>query len=108
MKNRPKKPSTPVERHETVRQEIISALEGRELSAKEISAEVRISEKEVYGHLEHIQKTVTNTGHSLVITPAGCRKCGFVFTRRDRFKKPGRCPACRGELISQPLFSILI
>ena len=58
MKNKPKKPPVPAERYDTVRQEIISALTGQTLSAKEISPMVKASEKEVYSHLEHIQKTI--------------------------------------------------
>lgn len=106
MKRKPKEPFIPVERHETVRQKIISVLEGQTLSAKDISADVMVSEKEVYEHLEHIQKTLNKRERNLIITPAECKKCGFVFRKRDRLKKPGRCPVCRGELISEPLFSI--
>lgn len=106
MKRKPKEPFIPVERHETVRQKIISVLEGQTLSAKDISADVMVSEKEVYEHLEHIQKTLNKRDRNLIITPAECKKCSFVFRKRDRLKKPGRCPVCRGELISEPLFSI--
>ena len=106
MKRKPKEPFIPVERHETVRQKIISVLEGQTLSAKDISADVMVSEKEVYEHLKHIQKTLNKRERNLIITPAECKKCGFVFRKRDRLKKPGRCPVCRGELISEPLFSI--
>jgi len=106
LKRKPKEPFIPVERHETVRQKIISVLEGQTLSAKDISADVMVSEKEVYEHLEHIQKTLNKRDRNLIITPAECKKCSFVFRKRDRLKKPGRCPVCRGELISEPLFSI--
>jgi len=106
MKIKPKAPFVPVERHDTVRKEIIAALEGRTLSAKEISGEVRISEKEVYDHLEHIRLTMTEKGRRLIINPAECGKCGFVFKKRERLKKPGRCPVCRAETIHEPLFSV--
>jgi predicted Zn-ribbon and HTH transcriptional regulator len=106
VKKKPKEPFIPVERHETIRQKIVSVLEGQTLSAKEISSHVMVSEKEVYEHLEHIQKTLNKRERNLIITPAECKKCGFVFRKRDRLKKPGRCPVCRGELISEPLFSI--
>lgn len=106
MKNKPRKPAVPRERGETARREIASVLEGRVLSAKEISAQVGLSEKEVYGHLEHIQKTLNKGDCHLVVTPAECIKCGFVFRKRERLKKPGRCPVCRSELIQQPLFTV--
>jgi predicted Zn-ribbon and HTH transcriptional regulator len=106
MKKGPKEPAIPVSMHDTVRHEILFALEQGSRSAGEISREVRISEREVYDHLEHIRKTAGKAGKHLIITPAECRKCGFVFTKRERLRKPGRCPLCRGESIQEALFSI--
>jgi predicted Zn-ribbon and HTH transcriptional regulator len=67
---------------------------------------VRISEKEVYEHLEHIRKTLSKRDRQLVIVPAECAKCGFVFSKRERVRKPGKCPVCKAESIREPLFSI--
>lgn len=106
MKSKFREPFIPVERHETIRQKIISLLEGKTLSAREISVEAGVSEKEVYGHLEHIQRTFNKMKHNLIVTPSVCKKCGFVFRKRDRLKKPGKCPVCRNEVISEPFFSI--
>jgi predicted Zn-ribbon and HTH transcriptional regulator len=105
-KNKPKQPPVPSERPETLRQEIIFVLEGRTLSAKDISANVGIREKDVYEHLGHIQKSLGRKGPSLLVTPAECKKCGFVFKKRERLKKPSKCPICRGQSIHEPLFSI--
>ena len=97
----------PPERKGTVRQEITALLEdSQSLTAKDISAEVRIPEKEVYGHLEHIRKSLNKTGRHLHIKPAECLKCGFIFSKRDRPKTPGRCPVCHEEHIQEPFFSI--
>jgi len=102
-----KRPFIPAERTGTVRKEIITLLEeGQALAALDISAEVRIPEKEVYGHLEHIQKSLIKSGKMLHVKPAECLKCGFVFTKRDRLKTPGRCPVCHHEHIQEPVFSI--
>lgn len=89
MKKKSKEPFIPVERHETIRQKIISVLEGQTLSAKDISADVRISEKEIYEHLEHIQRTLNKSEHIFILAPAVCKKCGFVFRKRDRLKNRG-------------------
>ncbi len=91
---------------DTVRREIVAALEAGERSARDLSSEIGIPEKEVYSHLEHIRKTMSAAGRQLHMTPAECRKCGFVFSKRERLKKPGKCPVCRGESIHEPLFSI--
>ncbi len=107
MKKKEKGPAVPVERHETLRHEIMSVLAQGTASAKDISFEVRISEKEVYDHLEHIRKSLLNKkDRQLVIMPAECAKCGFVFSKRERLRKPGKCPVCKGESIKEPLFSI--
>jgi len=102
-----KGPFVPPERKSTIRQEIISLLEERPfLTAKDLSAEIRIPEKEVYGHLEHIQKSLGKTGQHLIIKPAECLKCDFVFAKRGRLKTPGRCPVCHIEHIQEAFFSI--
>jgi hypothetical protein len=76
------------------------------ISAAEISTAVGLPEKEVSSHLEHIRRSLHATGAVLEIEPAECRHCGFVFAKRERMTSPGRCPVCRNEAISDPLFSI--
>jgi len=107
LHNRSKKPFVPVEREETLRQEIISLLQrGNPVSMRDISQELSISEKEVNAHLEHISRTMHHKGKRLVITPARCSKCGFAFRKRSRLKKPSRCPLCRSESIEEPLYAV--
>ncbi|MBU3981116.1 MAG: transcriptional regulator [Proteobacteria bacterium] len=106
MKIKPKVPSIPQEKHDTFRQEIISVLTRQTLSAREISAEVGISEKEVVDHLGHIRIAVRKSKGRLMIIPAECKKCGFKFKKRERLNKPGKCPICRSQQIQAPLFSI--
>lgn len=105
-KNRAREPAVPAERHETIRREIAEALVNRILSARDISGMVGIPTKEVYEHLEHIQRSMNRKEYQLVITPAECKRCGFVFRKRERTKKPGKCPVCRSETIEEPLFLV--
>ena len=107
MKKKSKEAFIPQEREDTIRHKIISILKGQPLSAKEISQDIGISEKEAYEHLEHIKKTVSKSGYNLAVTPSECNKCGFVFKKRERLKKPGKCPVCFSESISAPIFLIL-
>jgi len=99
-----KPPYLSPERRQTIRHEIISLLKERKLSAKDISAYVGIPEKEVYGHLEHIRKTLGKNRVKLIIIPPECITCGFIYKKRERLTKPGRCPVCRNELIQEALF----
>lgn len=106
---KPAGPRPPSERGETLRREIMSILEDGEHSAKDISQAAGIPEKEVYGHLEHIRKSMKSPrqgGAGLLVIPAECKKCGFIFKKRERLTKPGKCPVCRGTSILEPLFSI--
>jgi predicted Zn-ribbon and HTH transcriptional regulator len=63
----------------TIRPEIIALLSEGEYGAKNISKIVRISEKEVYEHLEHIGRVVKSKKRNVRIIPARCLECGFVF-----------------------------
>ena len=94
------------DRKETVRRKILSHLRGGPLTARQISSQIGIPEKEVYAHLPHVKKTVGNLGESLAITPAECNGCGFLFRKRERPTRPGRCPVCRSESISEPQFAV--
>ena len=103
MRSRPKQPSIPGDRHDTLRHQIVFVLSRESLTAREISERVGIEEKEVLEHLEHI-KIALHAG--LVKVPALCLGCGFSFRKRERLKAPGRCPVCRSERITEPRFSV--
>ena len=103
---RAKEPAVPEERYETLRRRIVTLLKGGPLSGKELSNELRIPEKDVCEHLEHIRKTMNKGECKFIVLPARCSKCGFVFRKRGRLKKPGKCPLCRSELVDPPLFSV--
>jgi transcriptional regulator len=106
MATKPKKPPIPAERDDTIRHGITALLSEGALSARDISAEVHIPEKEVYDHLEHIRTSHHAESRLLKVTPAVCLKCGFEFRKRERLRKPGKCPVCQGEHIEPPLFSL--
>lgn len=96
----------PVEKETTIRIEIMELLKNKELSMIEISKLVGISEKNISNHIEHIKKSLSNTGYFLKIKPAVCLECGYTFRKREKIKKPTKCPICRSEHIEDPLFKI--
>jgi len=91
---------------QTVRREIIDLLMDSEHSAREISARLGIREKEVYEHLEHIRRSVKAQKRKLVVVPARCLSCDYVFEERRRLSKPGRCPNCRATHLADPGYFI--
>jgi len=105
-KVRKRRETVPAERSETVRQEIRTFLDGPPATIREISQAVRASEKEVLGHLGHLERSLSGKGSKFIVSPAECEKCGFVFQKRTRLKKPGRCPLCRSTAVCEPLFSV--
>jgi hypothetical protein len=84
----------------------MALLEEQPVSARDVSGAVGMMEKEVYPHLEHIRRSLQRERRRLIVLPASCLKCGFVFRKRQRLTTPGKCPVCRSESISELLFSI--
>jgi predicted Zn-ribbon and HTH transcriptional regulator len=101
-----KTPPIPAEQLATLRQQIMDLLAQQPMTAKDISMAIGIGEKQVFPHLEHIQQSLRRQNRSLHITPPVCKHCGFTFTKRERLKKPGKCPVCRGEAIEEPVFAL--
>ena len=85
----------------TIRQQIMVLLAEGPYRAKEISQALGIPEKEVADHLHHIGRTLGHRRGELGIEPATCLSCGYVFRKRRRLKKPGRCPKCKEEQIRE-------
>ncbi len=94
------------EKQQTVRQTIMDHLDNTPMTARDISGAVGITEKDVYHHLDFIEKSVRQKGKKLHVDPAYCRDCGFVFKDRKKLKKPGRCPVCRDGRIASAVFTI--
>jgi transcriptional regulator len=107
MKVKIKEPAVPAERFDTIRRRIISLLLEHPGTARQMSTELRIPEREVYDHLEHIRRTMHKGEYRLLVQPAVCEKCGFTFRKRERLKAPGKCPLCRSELIADPVFDVV-
>lgn len=95
------------ERRETVREALRRALLDGPQTARELSARVAVSEKDVVAHLEHLVRSVKQSGDRFAIEQAACAACGFVFKDRSRFTRPSRCPRCKSQQLSTPRFAIV-
>ena len=91
----------------TVRQQIIDLLIERDMSANELSRAIGVREKEVATHLNHIGRSAAAKGKTLIIRPFQCLSCGYMFTERKRFTRPGRCPQCKSTHLEAPTFRII-
>ena len=90
----------------TIRKEMILLLGNNEMDARAISSAVGVGEKEVYTHLSHIARSVKHQRKKLIIKPAVCLGCGYVFEKRKRFTRPSRCPICKSEHIQSPMYRL--
>jgi len=96
----------PLAHMKTIRQDMMELLSGGEHNARSISQHLRLSEKEVCDHLSHINRSLVSKGKKLVVSPARCLECSYVFSDRRRFSKPARCPRCKGEHIEDPGYRV--
>jgi len=90
------------------RQRIIKLLEERDYSVSELARALELrgrgSGKVILEDLKVIQRTLKHQGRVLLIKPAECRKCGFIF--KPEIRVPSRCPRCGSEWIEEPRFKI--
>lgn len=91
---------------ETPRQAIRRHLIEAAHTAHELSALVRLPEKEVVPHLEHLARSLRGAGERLGVEPPRCIACGFTFRSRRRLSKPSACPRCRATHVSAPIFRV--
>ena len=70
-----------------------------------LARELNMRRDDVEEDLRHAIVSARAAGESVSIEPARCKGCGFVFDH-ERLSKPGKCPACRGTRIFEPLVSI--
>jgi predicted Zn-ribbon and HTH transcriptional regulator len=104
--SRDREPAGPPPRPSTVREDVRHALRGRFLTLRELSAEVRVSEKDLPQHLEHVARSARADGERLEVDPARCLACGFAFQDRTRLTRPSRCPRCKGQRLSAARYRI--
>ena len=88
----------------TRRQEIIEILSKEEKTAQELVNFFQLELKFILEDLEHVKKSVRP--RRLILKPAFCKACGFVFKERSRVSKPSKCPRCKKEWIQAALFGI--
>ena len=89
----------------TRRQEIIERLSKNEWEFDDLRHDLSLTVKILEEDLRHVERSVRAAGHRLVVTPARCEACDFVF-KSTAFHPPGRCPSCRERRIAGPWFRV--
>jgi hypothetical protein len=91
----------------TIRKRIIELLSEDELTAREISQAIGIRERDVYSHLPHVARSTAAQDKRLVVHPARCLACGYVFENRKRLTRPSRCPRCKRTHLQEPTYQVI-
>ena len=87
------------------RREVIAILSAGPRTASSVARELGLERRDVDSELRHVIRSARAAGQRVIIEPARCKTCGFVFDT-DRLTKPGRCPACKGSRLYEPLISL--
>lgn len=93
---------------DTRRERIVKLLTRNEpASLDDLCQELKVFDKRlILEDLHHIALTLRRTNSKLIMLPPTCLSCGFVFKDLKKPKLPSRCPKCKSERITQPLFQI--
>ena len=87
------------------RRALIDVLSHEPRSVSSIARELGLRRGDVEDDLRHALRSARAAGHDVEIIPARCKSCDFVFSV-EKLVKPGRCPACKGTLLYEPLIQI--
>jgi predicted Zn-ribbon and HTH transcriptional regulator len=89
----------------TLRRHLMDVLSREPRSVSSLAREIGLSRADVEDALRHMIRSARAAGHRIVVVPARCRTCGFVFDE-DRLTKPGKCPSCRSSRVFEPQIAV--
>jgi predicted Zn-ribbon and HTH transcriptional regulator len=89
----------------TTRQRIADALRDGPATASDLSREIGIPRSSVYGHLQHVARSLDGGGEQFLVAPPECKNCGFSAFD-DPVNYPSRCPKCRNEGIEEAVYKV--
>lgn len=83
------------------RRDLIDLLAQGPTTVAALARLLEVHPKDLEQDIEHLRKSLKRSAYRVVVNPAHCRKCGFVF-RKQKLRKPAKCPACHGSWIEEP------
>jgi transcriptional regulator len=89
----------------TFRRDLVKILSAQPRSVSSIARDLGLDRRDVEEDLRHAIRSAQAAGHTVIIEPARCKQCGFVFGE-DRLAKPGKCPKCKGSRLYEAQISI--
>lgn len=87
------------------RRHLIDLLSRELRSVSSLARELGSTRGTLEEDLRHAIRSARAQGHDLLVVPARCKSCGFVFGE-DKLTKPSRCPACKGTRLHEPMIGL--
>ena len=87
------------------RRQLLDLLSSEFRSVSSLARELGMARGDVEDDLRHALRSARAAGHDIEVVPARCKSCDFVFSE-EKLLKPGRCPACKGSRLFEPMIGI--
>jgi transcriptional regulator len=88
------------------RRQLLDLLSSEPRSISSLARELGMKRGDVEMDLEHALRSARAAGQQIEVIPARCKSCDFVFGV-DKLTKPGRCPACKGTRLFEPMIRVV-
>ena len=82
----------------TLRRHLLELITVEPRSVSSLARELGLSRRDLEDDLRHMIRSARADGHQIVIVPARCKACGFVYGE-EKLLKPGKCPQCKASRI---------
>lgn len=89
----------------TTRERIADRLRAETLTASVLAREFEVTTADALSHVQHVARSLEATDEQLLVAPPECTDCGFTDFD-DLTNLPSRCPDCKSEAVSQPMYRI--
>ena len=80
----------------TLRKRLQDLVSRQPRSVSSLARELGMGRGDLEDQLRHTIRSAQAAGHRIVVEPARCKTCGFIFSE-DKLAKPSRCPECKGS-----------
>jgi predicted Zn-ribbon and HTH transcriptional regulator len=90
---------------ETTRERIADHLREEPADPTDLAAAVDTTPQAALEHVRHLARSLEAAGERLEVAPPTCEDCGFDGFD-DPANRPSRCPECKGENLTDPVFRV--
>lgn len=87
------------------RRQLLDLISREFRSVSSLAREMGTTRSAMEEDLQHAIRSARAQGHGVRVVPARCKSCGFLFGD-EKLSKPGRCPACKGTRLYEPLIGL--